>query len=49
MKYEQSSSISISAPTQKVREVFATAGFSEVTINNVESDPANNYYVCRKD
>ena len=33
---------------QKAREVFANAGFTDMTIHNVEVDPLNNYYVCLK-
>jgi 2-polyprenyl-3-methyl-5-hydroxy-6-metoxy-1,4-benzoquinol methylase len=33
---------------QKAREVFAKAGFSNVEIHSVPSDPLNNYYVCHK-
>lgn len=33
---------------QKAREVFADAGFTDVTVTNVPGDIANNYYVCRK-
>jgi SAM-dependent methyltransferase len=33
---------------QKAREVFGDAGFDEINVHNVEGDPMNNYYVCRK-
>jgi len=33
---------------QKAREMFAKAGFAEITVHNIEGDPMNNYYVCRK-
>lgn len=33
---------------QKAREVFANAGFTDITVHNVEGDVANNYYVCHK-
>lgn len=33
---------------QKAREVFNNAGFDDIEVHNVEGDPMNNYYVCRK-
>jgi ubiquinone/menaquinone biosynthesis C-methylase UbiE len=33
---------------QKAREMFAKAGFSDITVASVEGDPMNNYYVCKK-
>jgi SAM-dependent methyltransferase len=33
---------------QKAREVFATAGFTDIAVHNIEGDVTNNYYVCRK-
>lgn len=33
---------------QKAREIFANAGFGDVTVNTIEGDPTNNYYVCSK-
>lgn len=30
------------------REIFAEAGFSDVTVHNIDADPGNNYYVCKK-
>ena len=32
----------------KAREIFAEAGFDDITVHNIEMDPSNNYYVCRK-
>lgn len=34
---------------QLAREIFAEAGFTDVTVENIKADPSNNYYVCRKD
>jgi hypothetical protein len=28
--------------------VFVAAGFTDISIHNVEGDVSNNYYVCRK-
>lgn len=33
---------------QKAREIFTEAGFDQITVNSIENDPTNNYYVCRK-
>lgn len=33
---------------QKAREVFTNAGFTNIDVHNIEGDPMNNYYVCRK-
>jgi 2-polyprenyl-3-methyl-5-hydroxy-6-metoxy-1,4-benzoquinol methylase len=33
---------------QKAREVFAAAGFRDISVHNVEGDFFNNYYVCHK-
>ena len=32
----------------KAREIFNEAGFEDVTVSNIDIDPSNNYYVCRK-
>ena len=33
---------------QKAHELFAEAGFRSIETSRVESDPSNNYYLCRK-
>ena len=33
---------------QRAREVFASAGFTDVTVTNVPGDISNNYYICRR-
>jgi SAM-dependent methyltransferase len=33
---------------QKAKEIFAEAGFTDVTIHTVAGDPMNSYYVCHK-
>ena len=33
---------------QKAREIFAEAGFADITVENISVDPSNNYYVCQK-
>ena len=33
---------------QKARELFAQAGFTDVSVRTIEGDILNNYYVCRK-
>ncbi|MEZ5237426.1 MAG: class I SAM-dependent methyltransferase [Microthrixaceae bacterium] len=33
---------------QRARELFAAAGFEDITVRRVEGDVANNYYVCRR-
>jgi SAM-dependent methyltransferase len=32
----------------KAREIFAEAGFDSIEVNNIATDPSNNYYVCQK-
>ncbi len=32
----------------KAREIFSEAGFDSIEVNNIPTDPTNNYYVCHK-
>lgn len=33
---------------QQAKQMFADAGFAEISVKTLEYDPTNNYYVCRK-
>lgn len=33
---------------QQAREIFTAAGFTDIAVHQIEGDPANNFYICRK-